>query len=132
MPQPSSPYTSLPTGDTPQHCARPLHHDIGRRSFLGLLGAGATSLAISPAWAADPLPRPVATGDAALARLMAGNARWAAGKPEARDPMAGRDARARAQYPIAAIMSCAWPAISPMTTASPVWNTPSPCWAFRW
>lgn len=113
MPQPSSPYTSLPTGDPPQHCTRPLHHDIGRRSFLGLLGAGATSLAISPAWAADPLPRPVVTGDAALARLMAGNARWAAGKPEARDPMAGRDARARAQYPIAAIISCADSRIAP-------------------
>jgi carbonic anhydrase len=44
--------------------------------------------------------------DAALQRLMQGNARYAANTPIERDFSAGRAARAAAQFPIAAILSC--------------------------
>lgn len=43
----------------------------------------------------------------ALERLKAGNARYAAGKAEDGDFSAGRAARAKAQHPIAGILSCA-------------------------
>jgi carbonic anhydrase len=42
----------------------------------------------------------------ALERLMQGNARYAANEPRERDFSAGRAARAKAQYPIAAILGC--------------------------
>ena len=44
---------------------------------------------------------------------MEGNARYAANAPEARDYSAGRAARVSAQYPIAAILSCADSRVSP-------------------
>jgi carbonic anhydrase len=44
--------------------------------------------------------------DAALQRIMEGNARYAANTPNERDFSAGRAARAAGQYPIAAILSC--------------------------
>jgi carbonic anhydrase len=49
----------------------------------------------------------------ALKRLMAGNARYAANKPEVKDYSAGRAARTTAQYPVAAILSCADSRVSP-------------------
>jgi carbonic anhydrase len=49
-------------------------------------------------------PKPNAIGaDAALRRLMEGNARYVANKPAHRDYSAGRAERARSQYPIAAV-----------------------------
>lgn len=53
------------------------------------------------------------TGDEALKRLMAGNARYVANKPQHRDFSAGRAARARSQHPFASIISCADSRIAP-------------------
>tara|TARA_R110002111_G_scaffold2174_2_gene14233 strand:+ start:1314 stop:2039 length:726 start_codon:yes stop_codon:yes gene_type:complete len=49
----------------------------------------------------------------ALQRLMAGNARYAANTPNNRDFMADRAARAKSQFPIAAILSCADSRVAP-------------------
>lgn len=51
--------------------------------------------------------------DEALKRLMAGNARYAANKPNVRDFSAGRAARAKTQKPIAAILSCSDSRVAP-------------------
>ncbi|MGH6812028.1 MAG: carbonic anhydrase [Methylocella sp.] len=59
-------------------------------------------------------PKPNAIGaDAALRRLMEGNARYVANKPAHRDFSAGRAERARSQYPIAAVLSCADSRVAP-------------------
>jgi carbonic anhydrase len=84
---------------------------LSRRHLM--LGAGATlaasTLPWSRGWAAEPAavdaPNALAP-EAALERLMQGNARYAANAPEQRDFSAGRAARASAQYPIAAIVGC--------------------------
>src|SRR5687767_7932195 len=55
----------------------------------------------------------VISGDAALKRIMDGNARYAANTPAEKDFSAGRAARATAQYPIAAIVSCADSRVAP-------------------
>jgi carbonic anhydrase len=91
---------------------------LSRRHLM--LGAGATlaasTLPWSRGWAAEPAaadaPNAIAP-EAALERLMQGNARYAANAPEQRDFSAGRAARASAQYPIAAILSCADSRVSP-------------------
>lgn len=91
---------------------------LSRRHLM--LGAGATlaasTLPWSRGWAAEPAaadaPNAIAP-EAALDRLMQGNARYAANAPEQRDFSAGRAARASAQYPIAAILSCADSRVSP-------------------
>jgi carbonic anhydrase len=62
--------------------------------------------------AADPPKAGAASPNAiapamALKRLQEGNARYAANAPNERDFSSGRAARAQAQYPIAAILSCA-------------------------
>ena len=49
----------------------------------------------------------------ALDRLMQGNARYVAGECECKDYSVGRAARADAQYPIAAILSCSDSRVSP-------------------
>lgn len=84
---------------------------LSRRHLM--LGAGAavaaSALARSRAWAAEPPPEgaPNAiTPEAALERLVQGNARYAANATQERDFSAGRAARASAQFPIAAILSC--------------------------
>jgi carbonic anhydrase len=60
-------------------------------------------------WAAEPsaegAPNAISP-DAALQRIMQGNARYAANAPTERDFSAGRAARASAQFPIAAILGC--------------------------
>jgi len=50
---------------------------------------------------------PSRTPAAVLERLQAGNARYAANQPNEKDFSAGRAARATAQSPVAAILSCA-------------------------
>ena len=70
----------------------------------GFLPAGFAGAAAAPADA----PKPNAVAPAAvLKRLQEGNARYAANKPNERDFSAERAARATAQYPVAAILSCA-------------------------
>jgi len=71
------------------------------------------------AWAADPPksettppPNAIAPADA-LKRLMEGNERYVKGELKERDFSAGRAARAQAQYPFAAILSCADSRVAP-------------------
>ncbi|CAB3693591.1 carbonic anhydrase [Achromobacter piechaudii] len=52
-------------------------------------------------------------GEEALKRLMAGNARYAANKPNMRDFSAGRAALVKTQKPIAAILSCSDSRVAP-------------------
>jgi carbonic anhydrase len=60
------------------------------------------------------MPNPNAIGaDAALRRLMEGNARYVANKPTHRDFSARRAERARSQYPIAAVLGCADSRVAP-------------------
>jgi carbonic anhydrase len=53
------------------------------------------------------------SGTEALQRLIDGNARYAANAPNERDFSSGRAARVTAQYPIAAILSCADSRVAP-------------------
>ena len=86
-------------------------HSVSRRSLM--VGAGAAfaagALASTRVFAAEPPTEGAANAispDVALQRLMEGNARYAANAPNERDFSAGRAARAGAQFPIAAILSC--------------------------
>lgn len=90
-------------------CSNPLH--LSRRGFF----AGAAALSLTgarPLRAQGAAPNAIAP-DEALRRIMEGNARYAANAPANRDLSAGRAARASAQYPIAAILSCADSRVAP-------------------
>ena len=89
---------------------------LSRRRLLGggLALAGAVAgarLAVMPA-PAEAAPNAISP-DAALERIVAGNARYAANTSTNKDFSAGRAARAQAQFPIAAIVSCADSRVSP-------------------
>ncbi len=88
---------------------------LSRRHFLT-----AGSLAALAPWgiqdaAASDIPAPVnaISPEAALKRLVDGNGRYAANTPEQRDFSANRARLAKAQYPIAAILSCADSRVAP-------------------
>ena len=91
--------------------------NAGRRHWLraGALAA-AMPWTLGSALAADApeaaAPNAIAPADA-LKRLMEGNARYAANTPQERDFSSGRAARALAQYPVAAILSCADSRVAP-------------------
>jgi carbonic anhydrase len=91
--------------------------DRRRRAFLrvGALAAAAP-WAMSGALAAGPAaanaPNAIAPAEA-LARLMAGNVRYAANQSAQKDFSAGRAARVTVQHPIAAIVSCADSRLAP-------------------
>jgi len=93
---------------------------VSRRDFLrtGALAAlapwsiGVAVAAAPPAPGAPPPPNAIAPADA-LKRLIDGNARYAANAPNERDFSSGRAARVQAQYPIAAILSCADSRVAP-------------------
>jgi len=94
-----------------------------RRNFLktGSMAALAPwmmgqAFAADPPKAGAPPPPNAITPQAALKRLMDGNARYAANTPEQKDFSVGRAARATAQYPIAAILSCADSRVAPELT----------------
>ncbi|GGA29182.1 carbonic anhydrase [Dyella nitratireducens] len=95
-----------------------LNHDHvlpSRRQFLGA-GLGLLALSALPnlrAYADASPPQNAITPDAALRRLMQGNARYAANQLDAKDFSSGRAARAKAQYPIAAILGCADSRVAP-------------------
>jgi carbonic anhydrase len=85
--------------------------------------AGAAALAATP-WAADATfaqdtgqptspPQNAISPDEALSRLMAGNGRYVANQPTIRDFSAGRAARAKSQYPVAAVLSCSDSRVAP-------------------
>jgi len=95
------------------------HLVTSRRDVLRV-GAAAAIVALGGVvWAADPpkpgaAPPPNAIPPAdALKRLLDGNARYAANAPREKDFSAGRAARAQAQYPFAAILSCADSRVAP-------------------
>ncbi|MBN9453444.1 MAG: carbonic anhydrase [Bosea sp.] len=85
---------------------------LSRRFFL-TAGVGFAAGAAGLASPADARTGTVVTGDEALKRLMAGNARYVANKPRRRDFSAGRAARARSQHPFASIVSCADSRVAP-------------------
>lgn len=95
------------------------HPPLSRRDMLKAGAAAVISSLGGAAWAADPPkpgapPPPNAIPPAdALKRLMEGNARYVANAPNERDFSAGRAARAQAQYPFAAILSCADSRVAP-------------------
>ena len=96
-------------------CESCVYPRLSRRNLM--LGAGAafaaSTLPLSASFAeGQPAPNAISP-DAALQRLMQGNARYAANAPEQRDYSAGRAARVSAQYPIAAILSCADSRVAP-------------------
>ncbi len=86
-----------------------------RRVFSGL-GCLAAMTAIGPMTAGPASAQPARsaeTPDAALARLMEGNARYASGKMSERDYSVGRVARSQGQAPFAAILGCADSRVAP-------------------
>ncbi len=99
------------------------HHRLTRRGLMAGAGAAFAAAALtSPrSWAAEPpaegAPNAVSP-DEALQRLIHGNARYAANTPNERDFSAGRAARASAQFPIAAILSCSDSRVVPDTFPS--------------
>jgi carbonic anhydrase len=86
-----------------------------RRQFLGASLGLLTLSALAPrmAFADAPPPQNAISPDTALRRLLDGNARYAANKLDAKDFSAGRAARVKAQYPIAAILSCSDSRVAP-------------------
>jgi carbonic anhydrase len=72
------------------------------------------SLPGAASWAKAPegAPNPV-TPEAALGRILEGNARYAANTSRNKDLSSGRMARSRSQHPIAAILSCADSRVAP-------------------
>lgn len=95
------------------------HHHPVRFARRSLLAAGAASLAATGlagrafAQTATETPPNAIAPDTALARIMAGNGRYAANAPISKDFSAGRAARASAQYPIAGLLSCADARVAP-------------------
>lgn len=85
---------------------------LTRRSVFSV-GIGALAVTASVAAAQAQPARSADTPDAALARLVEGNARYVAGKLNERDFSAGRAARAQGQAPFAAILGCADSRVAP-------------------
>jgi carbonic anhydrase len=83
-----------------RHCA-----GLPRRVLLG--GLAATLAAAAPA------PQGSIGGDAALRRLMDGNARYRANHMDVRDFAAGRAARVATHRPVASVLSCADARVAP-------------------
>jgi carbonic anhydrase len=80
-----------------------------------LVGAGVAAVAAAPfIGRAQAQPtRAVDNPDAAIVRLVEGNARYVSGKMNERDFSAGRAARAQGQKPFAAILGCADSRVAP-------------------
>ena len=88
---------------------------LTRRHLVRLgAAAGATVLAArrAAAQAATPAPNAIAP-EAALQRLLEGNARYAQNISTNKDFSAGRAARAAGQYPIAGLLSCSDSRVAP-------------------
>jgi carbonic anhydrase len=93
------------------------HSHIGRRDILKFAGGAAAALAAPRAFAAPPKappkPQNVVSPDAALHRLMEGNARYVRGETRRHDFRHEREALSKGQNPFAAILSCADSRIAP-------------------
>lgn len=86
---------------------------LTRRTMLqGVAAATVGTLLLSGRAQADA-PQNSIPPEQALQRLQEGNARYVADAPRHRDHSAGRAARAAAQYPIAAILSCSDSRVAP-------------------
>ncbi len=103
-----------------QHCldAAATHQVLERRNILKLAAGAAAGLALaSRAFAANdkppPKPQNVISPDAALDRLMKGNARYVDGVSRRHDFKHEREALSTGQNPYAAILSCADSRIAP-------------------
>jgi carbonic anhydrase len=93
-----------------QLCGFTHHAGLSRRAMFG---GGLAALAFArAAFAAGPAPEGI-PGDVALRQLMAGNARYAANRPQERNFDAGRAERVTTQRPIAAILGCADSRVAP-------------------
>lgn len=88
---------------------------LSRRGLIlgGAALAGVATLSPPAAWAQAATPQNAISPEAALQRLMEGNGRYAANTSANNDYSAGRAARVNAQYPIAAILSCADARVAP-------------------
>jgi len=94
------------------------HVPMARRDIFKLAAGAAASLAMAPrAFAAPPKapPKPenVISPDAALHRLMEGNARYVEGVSRRHDFRHEREALSKGQNPFAAVLSCADSRIAP-------------------
>ncbi len=94
------------------------HLHFARRSLFKLAAGAAAGLAVAPrAFAAEPKtpPKPenVISPDAALHRLMDGNARYVRGDTKRHDFRSEREALSKGQNPFAAVLSCADSRIAP-------------------
>ena len=89
------------------NCSVPSRSRLSRR---GLLGGFSAALAVA---AAGPAPSGTISGDQALQRIMAGNARYLANNTHVRDFAAGRAARVSNHRPVASILSCADARVGP-------------------
>jgi carbonic anhydrase len=90
--------------------------DNDRRQFVGrTLSLMAMPLLLPRIGRADAEPKPqnAITPDAALTRLQEGNARYVANALDVKNFSVGRSARVKAQYPIAAFLSCADSRVAP-------------------
>jgi carbonic anhydrase len=84
-----------------------------RRDILLGMGAVVGTALVPGQLAAQTSPQNAIPPDAALKRIMDGNARYVAGNRRNRDFSAGRAARAKSQHPVAAILSCADSRVAP-------------------
>ena len=103
-----------------RYCSDPAvtHQVLPRRGFLRLAAGTAAGLAVAPrAFAAKakapPKPENVLSPDAALDRLMKGNARYVEGVSRRHDFKHEREALSTGQNPFAGILSCADSRIAP-------------------
>jgi carbonic anhydrase len=99
-----------------KHCRTAFETPTRRQLMTGaaaLVAASALPLVRAKAEDAIVTPQNVIPPDQALDRLMQGNARYAANEPNERDFSHDRAERATAQYPIAAVLSCADSRVSP-------------------
>jgi carbonic anhydrase len=99
-----------------EHCSTQSPSRLSRRGLL-FAGAGAAlasglGFGGAPAFAQNA-PQNAISGEAALKRILDGNARYVANTPEQKDFSAGRAARAQSQHPIAAIVGCADSRVAP-------------------
>ena len=94
-------------------CESSSHTLLSRRRLMFGVGATISASMLPLGRALTQEPQNVISPDAALERLMQGNARYAANAPEQRDYSAGRAARVSAQHPIAAILSCSDSRVAP-------------------
>lgn len=99
-------------------CGTPAFGRFSRRSLLkascnlALAGGLAMAGGLAPALAQNP-PQNAIAPEAALKRIMDGNARYAANSPNERDFSVRRAALAQSQHPIASIVSCADSRVAP-------------------